>query len=443
MVRAVRARWQACLLAVLLVLALSPVSARATPPTPPSAFRFDGRGYGHGIGMSQYGAYGMALSGHSSAGIIAHYYRGATASPAVLPRTISVGLLQARLDPLTGGRLRQVLVRGLALPGARGSGPVTVSGYGPQGEPLRRDLPGGVTYSVRPGAGGMSVFGPAGRVFGPARLGTGAGLTLRYQGAPGGQAAALLRLPQAGRTLRWGRVQVRAVRDDHGVPRPRAVLVIGVNAYLRGLAEMPSSWPMAALKAQAVAARSYALAAIGARGQHREQAVWSGCDCAIYPDTRDQYYSGWDKEGGLSGARWVSAVDGTGSRVVRYSGQVVSAVYSSSSGGMTQSNSAWGSAPLAYLPVQPDQWDCASVGGQCRNPNWRWLQQRPSAAVSRSLESLGAGVVTGIQVTQRDSSGRIRIARVSGSRGAVTVTGGTLQRLLGLKSRLFAVTAVV
>jgi Stage II sporulation protein len=195
------------------------------------------------------------------------------ASRVALPATISVGMLQAGLDPLTGGRLARVLVRGMPLPGTRGSGVIVVSGVGPGGRAMSRHLPGGVTWSIRPEAAGMSVFGPRGHVFGPARVAGRGGLTVRYRVGRGVRVPALPRLAQAGRTLRWGRLEVRAVRDSGGVARPRAVLVIGVNAYLRGLGEMPSLWPMAALLAQAIAARSYAVAAVRHRGQHRGQAA--------------------------------------------------------------------------------------------------------------------------------------------------------------------------
>jgi stage II sporulation protein D len=175
---------------------------------------------------------------------------------------------------------------------------------------------------------------------------------------------------------------------------------------------------------------------------NRDQAIWTGCDCAVYPDTRDQSYRGWAKEGGLGGARWVAAVDGTGSMMVRYGGAVVPAFYSSSSGGMTQSNAVWGGAPLPYLQVQPDPWDCAGAGGGCRNPNWRWREQLAAATVAASLRPLGVGAITGIQVTWRDSSGRVRGARVSGTRGVAAVSGGTLLRLLHLKSTGFTVTTL-
>ncbi|HYY82689.1 MAG TPA: hypothetical protein VFD04_26390, partial [Actinomycetes bacterium] len=69
----------------------------------PSAFRVVGGGYGHGIGMSQYGAYGMALRGVTAGRIIAFYYGGARAARATLPPLLRVGLLQAGRDPSSGG----------------------------------------------------------------------------------------------------------------------------------------------------------------------------------------------------------------------------------------------------------------------------------------------------------------------------------------------------
>lgn len=442
MVRMIRARRAGALALVLTpaMLALLGSSAAAAPAPAPAAFRIEGSGAGHGVGMSQWGAYGMALRGYGASSIVAHYYPGTAARPAMLPETISVGLLQAGLDPRTGGRLSQVLFRGGQLGGAEGSGTVVVTGYGSDGQLHRRYLPGGTTWSVRPQDGGISVFGPDGRVFGPATLDGRGGLVLRYGVGTGVRVPGLLSLPQTGRTLRWGRVEIRAVRDDRGVTRPRAVLLIGVNAYLRGLGEVPSLWPMAALQAQAIAARSYAVAAVQRLGQHRDQWAWDGCDCAVYPDTRDQYFVGWSKESGLAGARWVSAVDGTGALVVGYGGQVVQALYSASSGGRTQSVSVWGGPPSSHMPVQRDPWDCASGAGPCRNPDWRWAEVRSASATSAALRELGVGPVTGIRVTWRDSSGRVRAATVSGTRGSVAVTGATLQRLLGLKSTRFSVT---
>src|SRR6266511_2778394 len=260
MVRTIRARRAGALALVLTpaMLALLGSSAAAASAPAPAAFRIEGSGAGHGVGMSQGGAYGMALRGYGASGIVAHYYPGIAASSAMLPNTISVGLLHAGIDPRTGGRLSQVLFRGGQLGGAEGSGTVVVTGYGSDGRLHRRYLPGGTTWSVRR---------PDGRVFGPANLDGRGGLVLRYGVGTGVRVPGLLSLPQTGRALRWGRVEIRAVRGDRGVTRPRAVLLIGVNAYLRALGEVPSLWPMAALQAQAIAARSYAVAAVQRLGQ--------------------------------------------------------------------------------------------------------------------------------------------------------------------------------
>ena len=106
----------------VLAVALSLFTGPAAPvaQAAPRAFTIVGGGYGHGIGMSQYGAHGMALRGASAGRIISYYYGGAQARPATLPATIRVGLLQADHDPAAGGRLGRVLVKGSRSP-ARGA----------------------------------------------------------------------------------------------------------------------------------------------------------------------------------------------------------------------------------------------------------------------------------------------------------------------------------
>jgi hypothetical protein len=134
-------------LTVGLGLAAGPAgpSAAAPPAGPstaaaPSAFTIHGAGYGHGIGMSQYGAQGMALRGYA-AGRTISFYGGAKAESVPLPGTIRVGLLQANRDPSIGGRLARVRVQGLEVPGLGGSGRFTVSGTSPGGQIIRRTCP--------------------------------------------------------------------------------------------------------------------------------------------------------------------------------------------------------------------------------------------------------------------------------------------------------------
>ncbi|HYN17006.1 MAG TPA: hypothetical protein VEY96_02815, partial [Actinomycetes bacterium] len=195
-----------------LAVALSLWAGPGDPPAEaaPRSFTIVGGGYGHGIGMSQYGAHGMALRGASAGRIISYYYGGAQARPATLPATIRVGLLQANRDPSTGGRLGRVLVKGVEVPGRGGSGRFSVSGVTPGGRTVRRSLSGHATWSIKPEGGGTSVFDLSSRrAFGPTKAGT--GVVVRFETA---LPPARLSLPQTGQQLRWGRLDVHLVRDD-------------------------------------------------------------------------------------------------------------------------------------------------------------------------------------------------------------------------------------
>jgi stage II sporulation protein D len=432
--RWVRSVAAAGMLAAGLGLAVGPVEGAAFAA--PRSFTIHGAGYGHGIGMSQYGAHGMALRGAGAGRIISFYYGGAKARPATLPATVRVGLLQANQDPSAGGRLRRVLVRGVEVPGRGGSGRFSVSGVTPGGRVVRRWLRGHVTWSIKPESGGTSVFGLSGRrVFGPTRAGT--GVVVRFQTA---LPPSRLLLPQTGRQLRWGRLDVHLVRDDQGVTRPRAVAVIQFNRYLRGLAEMPGSFANEALRAQAIAARSYALYAVQTRGQHSGRGSWAGCDCALYASVRDQHYAGYAKEQGYWGSRWVGAVRSTGSQVVRYGARVVQAFYSSSSGGFTSGNAQWGSALLPWFPSRSDD-PYDRGGGAHPNRNFRWTVRVPATTLGARL---GVGVATSVRETRVPTWGA-RVSRITvegvkaGRRTRVTVTGARFRAALGLKSTRFRV----
>jgi stage II sporulation protein D len=401
----------------------------------PAAFTIHGAGYGHGIGMSQYGAHGMALRGSSASRILSFYYGGARAGSVRLPATIRVGLLQANRDPSVGGRLERVRVQGLEVPGLGGSGRLAVSGTSPGGRVVRRTLPGHVTFSIKPQSGGMSVFDLGGRrVFGPTRAGT--GVFVRYQTL---SPPARLLLPQTGQQLRWGRLAVSLVRDDRGALRPRAVAVIPFNLYLRGLGEMPGSFAYAALRAQAIAARSFALVATQTRGQHSGRGLWDGCDCAVHATVRDQRYLGYANEVGQGGRRWVAAVRRTGSWVVRWRGRTVQAFYSSSSGGWTSSNAQWGSAPQPYFPSRRDPYDRG--GGAHPNPNATWKVRVSAAALGARL---GVGTAVSVREVKPGSWGwRVSSITVTGvkdgQRRTVTLTGTQFRNAFKLKSTKFHV----
>jgi SpoIID/LytB domain protein len=201
----------------------------------------------------------------------------------------------------------------------------------------------------------------------------------------------------------------------------RLVLSISPEEYLYGLGEVPSSWPMAAMQAQAIAARTYAFTKASA-SQHR-----AVCDCALYASSYDQVYAGWDKEGGTDGDRWVHAVDSTDGEVVQDGGDTIQAFYMSSSGGFTEDNeNVWGGTPVSYLRGVCDPGDYTAA-----NPNATWDVTMTAGAITQDL-GLGIGVVTGFANARRGISGRIMSVKVKGQDGDASVSGTTLRSALGL-----------
>jgi SpoIID/LytB domain protein len=192
------------------------------------------------------------------------------------------------------------------------------------------------------------------------------------------------------------------------------VLKLPLERYVRGVvaAEMPSSWPIAALEAQAIASRTYALTSDA-----------GGSRFDVYSDTRSQVFRGAAAETASSNA----AVAATAGQIVEYQGQPASTYYFASSGGMTEDNenSFLGSTPEPWLRGVPDAYEG-------NTSDWR-VSIGFAAAASR-LGGLVRGSLRGIEVLSRGVSPRIVSAEVLGTRGDVRVSGPELEARLGLQS---------
>src|SRR5687767_9978014 len=350
----------------------------AVPATADAAVRhvFRGAGFGHGIGMSQYGAYGYALEGAKYPGILAHYYKGTRLSTA--PGQPVRVLLQP-VDPY-------IRVRGATSVGGRSLNPDT-------------------TYVAKRGSGGITVTTAAGRRV--ARLGS----VVTFKSSD------LMRL--LGPALNYvtsglyrGDIEVRV--DGSGVT---AINELDMDSYLRGVVagEMPSTWPLEALKVQAVAARTYALATRKTGGAFDQ-----------YPDTRSQVYRGVTGESVRSDA----AVSDTTGRILTYAGQPAVTYYFSTSGGHTENveYSFVGSLSKPWLVGVPDPYDTQS-------PYHRWTLTFSASRLDRALGAPGA--FKRLKVLQRGVSPRVVRARVVGSAGSRTVTGPQVRSALGLRDTWF------
>jgi len=386
-------------LLVVLGLLWTPVSAGAA-----DSFDLFGSGYGHGLGLSQYGALGLAQDGWNERQILTHFYSGTRLERARAPGRMRIGLTQ--LDD--GIRVRAV------------GGAVELHVEGPGGRRVGR-IPADETWTIRPSQRRYKVLDAGGHVVGRRLWGSPDRHLYATFASPGSKA----RIPEAGHTYNRGFLEFNLYSCSGGCEL-RLIAVLSAQAYLFGLAEVPSSWPMAALRAQAIAGRSYAFAKVRSYGQHRP-----GCNCGLYGTAADQVYAGWDKEGGYLGNRWVRAVQDTLNRVLTYKGNIVTAFYSSSSGGHTENNeNVWGGSPVGYLRGVCDPGDYTRA-----NPSRVWKVSFTADNVTTRLRPYtgGIGTIRGFTNYDRGVSGRIVTVRVVGRSGSSLVTGAELRAGLGLR----------
>jgi stage II sporulation protein D len=364
----------------LLGLAAEAVAAgvvQRTVLTKPT-FVVKGRGWGHGVGLSQYGAYGLARRGTSYDRILAHYYPGTTLGPAPVSKV-------------------RVLI-------AEGRKSLTISSEG--------------LFRVRDGDGKLHVLAPGSYTFG-------GGLSIKVKGEPKPKRLPGPLLFSAGASafsagtspLSLGRPYRGQIQVISEGAKLHAINVVDLEAYLYGVvpSEVPTEWPAEALKAQAVVARSYALS-----GRK------TGAAFDLYADTRSQMYLGIREEERPTN----DAVDATAGKVLLYRGEVARTYYHSTSGGKTAAIAdAWpGSPPLPYLVSVPDPGDALS-------PHHQW---GPFVFAAKKLAAAvkARGKLLDVTVTP-NSSGRAHTVTARTTLGQWTALGNDVRRALGLRSTWF------
>jgi SpoIID/LytB domain protein len=396
-----------------LTLALLPGPSGA-PAHAADTFTFYGSGYGHGIGMSQWGAYGLARMGWDHSRIVKHFYRGTKVVKAPLPDRIRVGLTSGR----TVVHLR-----------AQG-GPVRLWIGSPGGRLIGR-LPSGDTWRVIARNRDWAVRRPSGGLVGGHGWGSpSADLIVTYQ-----DAGSRVFIPEAdaiwyhGFAYARGSIEMNLTScgDANGCAE-RLIARLGFEDYLLGLGEVPASWPMEAMRAQAVAARTYAAYAIK---RYKRRA---DCNCDLTDGASDQTYIGYNREAGADGDRWVTAARSTSGEVVTYNGALIQAFYAASDGGHSDSvEDVWHGGNPAYRirwltgVCDPGEWTSA-------NPWTDWTKRYgPSDLTSRLAPYTGPiGTIRRFGAIRRGEGGRIITAVVVGSNGRDRVKGSELKGALGL-----------
>lgn len=371
--------------------AAGPVMASAIGGT----LKLTGRGFGHGHGMSQYGARGAALDGLSYSQILAFYYPGTT------PRHA-----HGRIRVLIGAdTTADVVVSPAAGLGVRDLKTRTASWLG-TGQRINR-------WRITPTATGGSLV----QYLTP----TGWHRSKRFAGEAEFFAAEPLTLwvpSSTGLVSRTYRGRLRSAAPTPGSAARDTVNVVGLDAYVTGVIpyEMPTSWPAEALKAQAVAARSFALYTRAANaGRHYQ--ICDTTSCQVYAGTAAEQ---------ASSNRAVRATKGL---VLRYQRQPALTQFSASSGGWTAAGG------LAYLPAKKDPYD---VGHD--NPYHRWDTTLDVAAINARYQRLGG--LTAVRVPERTGNGQWggRVERIVlvGRQANVRLTGDEFRLAFGLRSTWFA-----
>ena len=409
------------LVVVALVVGSTPAQAavrfrdRVASARPNPGVVISGSGWGHSVGMSQYGAYAMAQDGHSHGDILRHYYRGVDVEDGRMPPHIRVGL---------GQRLSETVVTAV-------EGDVPWQTCDEDGCDDAKVQPEGRTWKVSVGGEGKWKLTRGDKVV--FRGGERQRLLARFNPSadPAGPIVLALNPNGPRRHYRWGHLEFRV--DDAPDQTFLAVLQIpSVELYLRGLGEVPNSWGvkgMAALRAQAVTARTYAIKS------HRAFAgLRPGCFCSLLATPLNQAYTGYDKETADYGELWTAGVESTAGKVVTYDGELISTFYSSSHGGRSEnSQDSWAyAASFPYLTSVADPW---SLDARANNPLASWSTTVGNAEFARFVgsqmtqlrgvritgERTAGGSPRTLAATGVDSGGRPLSVTRSGAKGIVGI----------------------
>jgi stage II sporulation protein D len=406
-------RWSGLVLAAIASIALSafgpalgtataaPLQARplVAVPSPPSLpdLTLYGRGYGHGVGMSQYGARGRALAGQPAPAILAHYYPKTTLGTRSTTTTIRVLLLTG----LAATAAKPLRVIGLG-------GGWTIDGFA-------TTFPANARLTLSPTAAlattwNLKVVSSTGSVL--AKKVVSGNVYVR----PAGTSSLLQLVSKAGtKNVYRGFFRIRLTT--------KALVVnhVSIEHYLRGVVptEMPSTWPVEALRAQAIAARSYALYRVHPSGSFD-----------VYDDTRSQVYRGRRAETTATNA----AVRNTAGKVLLSGTSVANAMFHSADGGWTENNEnvfvgSTGSIVAGAVPYLRGSSDRAPDGSSYdkASPYATWKTATYSAATLSAILARDArtkvGIVTALDLSDRGVSGRLISVTIIGDLGIKTVSG--------------------
>jgi stage II sporulation protein D len=403
---------------VIAVLCLTFLPLSNSAAAAPENFSFTGSGYGHGVGMSQIGARAKALAGESATAILSYYYSGTKVETATESQILRVNighlLKSTKVKSDSKGAKLQLFVGALAET---------------QTAEAILTLPSKTTLNVDLSSSHLDISTTRGSKITP--ITNGKIFTLRWSGTrymDGAPTVISLTHGASSGKYRYGQIQFRVIKDKSLGNRLEIINFVRLqDEYLWGIGEVPSSWPLAALQAQAIASRTYAVA--------KSLTIRSACSCHLYGSISDQSFVGFSKESeAIYGQFWKSAVDSTAGQIITYEGLPVSAYFTSSTGGVTEtSEHAWGTA----LPYTLSVSDTASADVKL-NPRFAtWSRQISQSVIAATF--LLPDVIS-LQVLSLNPSGTVDQIQGTSSAGVTaTLTGETFRSRSKLPSAWFSI----
>jgi SpoIID/LytB domain protein len=381
-----------------LVLAISValiLPAQSSAIDIPVSFQVQGAGYGHGVGMSQIGARAKALAGETATAIISYYYKDVSIEPLddtkILRVNIGHLLTSAKMATATQDATMQIFSGDIG--DAQDVAPLAVV---PVKSSLNFTILGStVLPSIVTGKKTVSI--PRNRIF-----------TVRWSGTrylPGVDGVISLSHTNTTKRYRYGQMQFRAVKAATLGYRIEVTNSVRLSdEYLWGISEVPSSWPEAALQAQAIASRTYAMSKAGI--------YRTACDCDLYGEISDQSFLGYAKEIEKGwGQFWKAAVTNTAGLTITQAGKPITAYFSSSTGGLTETAvNAWGTEKSFTQSVA----DLSSLDPVINPRFFKWDRTITQGSVAAAF--LLPDVVT-LEIVMKNATGTVATIKATSSAG--------------------------
>ena len=382
----------------------------------PAVFQVQGAGYGHGVGMSQIGARAKALAGETATAILSYYSKDVAIQPLDDTKILRVNvghlLTSAKMATGTQDAVMQIYsgdigdaqdVVPLAVVSVKSSLNFTIVGS--------TVLPSLVT-------GKKIVSIPRERIF-----------TVRWSGTrylSGVDGVISLTHNSTTKKYRYGQMQFRAVKTTTLGYRLEVTNSVRLSdEYLWGVSEVPSSWPQAALQAQAIASRTYAMSKAGI--------YRASCDCDLYGEISDQTFLGYAKETEKGwGQLWKAAVSNTAGLTLTQAGKPIAAYFSSSSGGQTETSvNAWGTEKSYTQSVA----DLSSLDPVLNPRFYKWERTITQASVAAAFVLPD---VVNLEIVMKNTSGTVATIKATSSTGVQkSLRGETFRSRTGIPSAYF------